>query len=81
MPTLAVRVTEIGSPKSIVQGILTMSPQVGKNCLIYLGGEQYLKICKIKGWLGLANGNYIILFDGEDKRFRIEAFASSKDFL
>lgn len=82
MPTVAVKVTELtGHDQDTKQGILTILPQVGQNCLIYLGGSQYLRIHQVKGWIGPAEGDYIILFDGEGKTFRVEVFASSNQFL
>lgn len=82
MPTYAVKLTDLNSRRrETKQGILVTNPQVGSNCLIYLGGSLYLRIFNVKGWIGPAEGNYIILFDAEGKRFRIEVTASSDEFL
>jgi len=82
MPTFAVKVTNLNDARrEVKQGILVTNPQVGKNCLIYLGAQKYLTIYQVKGWIGPANRNYIILFDSQNKRFHIEAFASSDQFL
>jgi len=82
MSTLAVSVTDIDGPKhTTVQGILTAMPKLGSDCRIYLGGNQEFRIVGVKGWIGPSDGKYLIIFDREGYRFKVEQFASSKDFL
>lgn len=83
MPTLAVEVTAIGDgpyPKRF-QGILPAKPVLGRDCIVYLGGDQYFSIACVKGWIGPTDGDYLILFDDRNARFRVEVIATSQDFL
>lgn len=82
MSTLAVEVSAVGNPHSRkLQGILSATPQVGNDCVIYLGGENFFCIAGIKGWLIPTGGDYIILFDNRNARYRVQVLASSRDFL
>lgn len=81
MPALAVEVTAVGGPHPRMQGILTANPEVGSDCVVYLGGETFFRIAEVRGWLGPTDGDYLILFDKSNARFRVQVIASSKDFL
>jgi len=82
MPTLAVSITELDSPiQKSTQGILASEPRLGLDCRVYLGGDQVFRISQVKGWIGPVNGGYLIVFNGEGQRFKVEVIASSKDFL
>ena len=82
MPSLAVQITELGSshPK-VYQGVLTKQPQVGEHCTVYLGSKRFLRIARIKGWIGSLGGGRVILFDKNGNRFRVEVTATSDEFL
>jgi hypothetical protein len=82
MATLAVSITEIDEPDhGSIQGILVSVPRLGVDCRVYVGGDQVFRIPQVKGWIGPVNGGHLILFNNEGKRFKVEAIASSKDFL
>jgi hypothetical protein len=81
--TLAVQVTWApinGPAPNTTQGILVIDPKVGHDCSIFLGGDQYLHINNIKGWIGLVNSNCMIVFDKDHKQFRLQVIGSSSDF-
>jgi hypothetical protein len=82
MPTLAVQVTALsGSQPNSKQGILIANPRIGDTLVIYLGGKLYYKIARIKGWIGLIDSNDVVVFDKDNKRFRVQVIGSSADFI
>jgi hypothetical protein len=62
-------------------GILVGNPKVGQDCRLTLSDQSLFRILKVKGWLGLAGSNHVILFDFYGRRFRMQKIASSNEFL
>ena len=79
MGSIAVQLTQPDGES--MNGVLVSSPMLGQDCRIYTGTKDIFRVMKIRGWLGLAESNTVILFDYFGRRFRMEKIASSSEFL
>jgi hypothetical protein len=79
MSSVAVSLTQPDG--ELVSGILLADPKVGQDCRIYLGGERIHYIRKVRGWIGPAHKEYVILFDCHGNRYRLKLLATSDQFL
>jgi len=82
MPSVAISITDpTNTCEPAREGIIVNSPRVGFDFQIYTGNNTYLTIEKVKGWLREVGSPEVIIFDRNNKRYKIKVIASSDDFI
>lgn len=82
MPAVAVAITDpTNTFEPTREGVIVNMPRVGFDFKIYSGHDTYFTIDKVKGWIREVGSDEVMIFDGNNKRYKIKVIASSDDFI